>query len=77
MRLRPTRPADATAKKNYDANTVLATVNGTPITLGSVIALRDGLPQQYQSLPDAVLLKGLVDQMVDQQLLADAQFDLA
>jgi peptidyl-prolyl cis-trans isomerase C len=73
-------PADAVAPasadaapKTYDADTVLATVNGTPITLGSVIALSQTLPPQYQELPDAVLLKGLVDQMVDQQVLADMQ----
>src|SRR6478736_692894 len=57
--------------KPYDATTVVATVNGTEITLGNLIALRDRLPQQYQQLPDAVLMKGLIDQMVDQQLLAD------
>ena len=59
--------------KAYDAATVLATVNGTEITLGHVIALRDRLPPQYQNLPDDVLLTGLLDQLVDQQLLADAQ----
>ena len=59
--------------KAYDASTVLATVNGTEITLGHVIAMRDQLPQQYQSLPDDVLMTGLVDQLVDQELLAEAQ----
>jgi peptidyl-prolyl cis-trans isomerase C len=62
---------DAPAKA-YDASTVLATVNGTAITLGNVIALRDRLPAQYQSIPDEVLLTGLLDQLVDQQLLATA-----
>ena len=57
----------------YDASTVIATVNGTEITLGHVIAMRDRLPAQYQNLPDDVLLTGLVDQLVDQQLLAEAQ----
>ena len=49
---------------------MLATVNGTEITLGHVIALRDRLPAQYQQLPDDVLLNGLLDQLVDQELLA-------
>lgn len=49
---------------------VLATVNGQPITLGSIIVMRQGLPQQYQGLPDDVLLQGLVDQAIDQSLLA-------
>ena len=61
-----------TPAKAYDATTVLATVDGTTITLGNVIALRDRLPPQYQNLPDDVLLKGLLDQLVDQQLLATA-----
>lgn len=64
--------APAAAAKDYDATTVLVTVNGAPITLGSVIAMRDRLPPQYQNLPDETLLKGLVDQLVDQQLLATA-----
>jgi peptidyl-prolyl cis-trans isomerase C len=59
--------------KPYDAGTVLATVNGTTITLGHVIALRDQLPEQYQSLPDDTLMKGLLDQLVDQELLAQLQ----
>ena len=65
-------PAAAAVAAEYDAGTVLATVNGAPITLGSVIAMRDRLPPQYQNLPDETLLKGLVDQLVDQQLLATA-----
>lgn len=73
----PAQPAadQATAAatdKAYDAGTVLASVNGKEITLGHVIALRTRLPEQYQQLPDDVLLSGLLDQLVDQQLLADA-----
>jgi peptidyl-prolyl cis-trans isomerase C len=68
-----TPPAEAPAAKDYDAATVLATVNGTEITLGHVIALRDQLPPQYQNLPDAVLFGGLLDQLVDQELLAEAE----
>jgi peptidyl-prolyl cis-trans isomerase C len=64
--------AQDSAEKGYDASTVLATVNGDAITLGNVIALRDRLPPQYQNLPDDVLMKGLLDQLVDQQLLATA-----
>lgn len=65
------KAADAAPAASYDVNTVLATVNGTAITLGNVIALRDQLPQQYQSLPDETLMKGLLDQLVDQSILAD------
>jgi peptidyl-prolyl cis-trans isomerase C len=59
--------------KPYDASTVLATVNGTEITLGHVIALRDRLPEQYQNLPDDVLFSGLLDQLVDQEILAESE----
>ncbi len=51
------------------AATVMATVNGTTITLGEMIALRESLPEQYQSLPDDVLFKGILDQLVQQELL--------
>jgi peptidyl-prolyl cis-trans isomerase C len=51
------------------ADTVVATVNGVDITLGNVIVMREGLPDQYQSLPDDVLFKGIVDQLVQQVVL--------
>lgn len=53
-----------------DVGTVLATVDGTEITLGHAIVMRDRLPEQYQNLPDDVLLQGIVDQLIDQTLLA-------
>lgn len=55
-----------------DAATVLATVNGTEITLGHLIAMRDRLPEQYQQLPDDVLFGGMLEQLIQQQVLADA-----
>lgn len=51
------------------AETVLATVNGVNITLGDVIVTREGLPEQYQSLPDDQLFKGILDQLVQQEAL--------
>jgi peptidyl-prolyl cis-trans isomerase C len=51
------------------ADTVVATVNGTQITLGQMIALRESLPPQYQSLPDDVLFTGILDQLVQQEVL--------
>lgn len=54
------------------AGTVLATVNGTEITLGQLIAMTTLLPQEYQQLPDEVLLDGLLDQLIQQELLAEA-----
>ncbi|WP_371155741.1 peptidylprolyl isomerase [Jannaschia sp. 2305UL9-9] len=55
-----------------DATTVLATVNGTDITLGHMVAMRDRLPEQYQQLPDEVLYDGMLEQLIQQQVLADA-----
>ncbi len=57
---------------NVAADTVVATVNGTPITMGQMIALRENLPQQYLTLPDDVLFKGILDQLVQQEILAQA-----
>ena len=51
------------------ADTVVATVNGTTITLGHMIAVRETLPEQYQSLPDDVLFNGILDQLVQQTAL--------
>lgn len=58
-------------EKSYDAETVLAEVNGTSITLGNVIAMRMRLPEQYQNLPDEVLYGGILDQLIDQVVLSD------
>lgn len=54
-----------------DAATVLATVNGKDITLGHVIALQERLPEQYQALDDKVLYDGILDQLIQQNALAD------
>lgn len=51
------------------ADTVVATVNGTEITLAQMVATRAGLPEQYKGLPDDVLFKGILDQLVQQTLL--------
>ncbi len=54
---------------------VMATVNGKDITLGALIALRRELPEQYQQLPDELLTTGLLEQLIDQHLLAKAAID--
>lgn len=68
----PAAAAGAPAGDAPAADTVLATVAGTPVTLGELIAVRQGLPPQYQQLPDEVLMKALVEQTADQILLAEA-----
>jgi peptidyl-prolyl cis-trans isomerase C len=59
----------AAAPTDLSAATVVATVNGTEITLGHMIVLRDSLPAQYQSLGDDVLFKGILDQLIQQAAL--------
>lgn len=57
---------------DMDASTVVATVNGTDITLGEMIIVGSQLPSQYQQLPDDVLFQGVLDQLIQQQVLADS-----
>lgn len=58
-----------------DADTVLATINGQNITLGHVIVAHAQLPQEYQALPDDVLLTGILEQLVQQEIVATAARD--
>lgn len=64
--------ATTTEAVEVTADTVLASVNGEEITVGHIVAARAMLPQQYQQLPDEVLLPGLVDQLVQQTVLSQA-----
>ncbi|WP_054006719.1 peptidylprolyl isomerase [Cypionkella psychrotolerans] len=57
------------------ADTVIATVNGTNITLGNMIVARESLPDQYKSLPPDVLFKGILDQLVQQTVLEQSMGD--
>ena len=59
----------ALAQDTPTADTVVATVNGTAITLGHMIAAREALPEQYKSLPPDTLYKGILDQLVQQTAL--------
>lgn len=60
-------PLRADEKPGMD--TVVATVNGAEITLGHMLLVRADLPAQYQQLPDDVLFRGILDQLVSQTLL--------
>lgn len=59
------------------AETVIATVNGTQITLGQMIALRETLAEQYQSLPDDVLFDGILNQLIQQEVLLQSVKDMS
>lgn len=58
--------------QDVTAKTVVANVNGTDITVGHMIVLRQNLPEQYQSLPPQVLFDGVLDQLVQQSVLAQS-----
>ena len=60
----------ALAKNYIDASTVVATVNGTEITLGHMILVHDGLSAQFQLLPDDQLFQSIVEQLIQQTLLS-------
>ncbi|MDP1669015.1 peptidylprolyl isomerase [Phaeovulum sp.] len=55
---------------DLSAETVVATVNGTNITLGHMAALRAGLPEGYLVLPDEILFDGILQQLIQQTALA-------
>lgn len=55
-----------------DTKTVVATVNGTEITLGHMILAYASLPEQYRGLPDEVLFPGILDQLIEQTALAQS-----
>ncbi|MDP4034348.1 MAG: peptidylprolyl isomerase [Pseudorhodobacter sp.] len=57
------------AAQDLGADTVVASVNGTEITLGHMIVLREGLPAQYQGLADDVLFRGILEQLIQQAAL--------
>lgn len=57
------------AQDTPDPSRVLATVNGTEITLGHVIGLRADLPPQYDQFPNELLFQAIIDQLVQQTLL--------
>ena len=65
----------AFAQETPTADTVVATVNNAEITLGHMIAVRETLPAQYQQLAPEVLFSGILDQIIQQTLLAQAVGD--
>ncbi|SEK73375.1 peptidylprolyl isomerase [Roseovarius nanhaiticus] len=68
----PVYAQDTASEDAPTADTVVATVDGTEITLGHMLILRAGLPQQFQQVPADVLFPGILDQLIQQTLLADA-----
>jgi len=69
--------APVRADSHIGADTVIATVNGTEITLAHMMVLKQRLPAQYQSLPPDVLFEGILDQLVQQTILGEHAGDLS
>lgn len=70
----------AVAQEDPALDTVLATVDGTEITLGHAIALRATLPEQYDQVPPRALFDAVMDQLVQQTLIvqdSDGQLSTA
>lgn len=62
----------AQAQEELTVDSVVATVNGTEITVGHMLMVRAGLPEQYQQLPDAALWDGIMGQIVQQEVLSQS-----
>lgn len=61
--------APVLAQSETTADTVVATVNGAEITFGHLIIARNELPAQYQQIPDELLFPGLLDQIIQLEVL--------
>jgi peptidyl-prolyl cis-trans isomerase C len=58
------------AQEATTAETVVATINGTDITVGHLILAYDTLPENYKSISTEQLFEGLLEQMIQQTLLS-------
>lgn len=58
------------AQEDLTADTVIATVDGAEITLGHMMIVRESLPEQYQKFPDDQLFTGILEQLIQQTILA-------
>jgi len=62
----------ATAQDTPSPETVMATVGGTDITLGHMLAVRAALPEQFDQTPPDALFSGVLEQLIQQELLVQA-----
>ncbi|RPE64676.1 peptidyl-prolyl cis-trans isomerase C [Pacificibacter maritimus] len=69
--------ASSASAQDLTADSVVAKVNETSITLGHVIAARGSLPAQYQELEDVQLFNGILDQLIQQELLKQSAGELS
>ena len=60
------------AAQDQKLSTVVATVGETELTLGHMLDVKRQLPDQYQSLDDNTLFNGIIEQLIQQELLASS-----
>ncbi|MCY3982369.1 MAG: peptidylprolyl isomerase [Roseovarius sp.] len=65
----------AFADDDVNPDQVLAKVNGIEITLRHVIAMRIGLPPEYNQYDPDILFNGIIDELVRQTLLMQSIID--
>jgi peptidyl-prolyl cis-trans isomerase C len=63
------------AEETAGRDTVVAVVNGQEIKLGHMALAFATLPQEYQQLPSDVLFTAILDQLIQQTALSQAQGD--
>lgn len=68
-------PGFAQETTPVDADTVVATVGDTQITVGHMIAAFQTLPENYQSLENDALYDGILEQLIQQTALAESVGD--
>jgi len=64
--------APAFAEEN-PVDQVVATVNGVDITVGHMLLVRVGLPDEYSQVPAELLWDGILNQLVQQEVLAQSR----
>jgi peptidyl-prolyl cis-trans isomerase C len=62
----------ASAQSSVNSDAVVATVNDEEIKMGHVVMVYDTLPQQYKTLPAEQVFQGIVEQIIQQTVLAQA-----
>ena len=58
------------AAQGTSIDEVVATIGSTEITIAHVLDVKRQLPEQYQALGDDVLFSGIVEQLIQQEMLA-------
>ena len=58
------------AAEEANLDTVVATVSGTELTIGHMLDVKRQLPEQYQPPEGSVLFNGIIDQLIQQELLS-------